>query len=288
MPRFISSNLESNRPNSDNTGLSTTVNYLNSVLTEPPDTMIILGSGLGNFADSVENAKVIPYRDIPSFKTSTAPGHAGRLIYGLVNKKKVLVMQGRFHVYEGYSPMESAYPVQVAAKLGIKKLIVSCACGGINSNYKVGDMVIINDYINFTHTTPLIGFEHSDYGERFVDMTNVFDKELIQATKTAAEIAKIKLQEGVYFYMPGPQFETPSEIKAMRILGADLVGMSLVHEVVMARRCNVRVLAIGLVSNMASGISKTALSEKDVLVAGTKAQSKFEKLIKSVLSRIAD
>ena len=283
MPRFISSNLKNNKQSTESTNLYTTVNYLKSVISETPEIMIILGSGLGNFADSIENPKVIPYADIPFFKTSTAPGHAGRLIIGVTGKKKVLVMQGRFHVYEGYTPIESAYPVQVAAKLGAKKLVVSCACGGINENYRVGDMVLISDYINFTHTSPLVGFNHSDYGERFIDMSNVFDKELILIAKNAAENAKLKLQEGVYFYMPGPQFETPAEIRAMKSLGADLVGMSLVHEAVMARRTGMQVLAIGLVSNMASGISKTALSEKDVLVAGAKAQNKFGKLLNAVI-----
>ena len=286
MPRFISSNLISNKPSTESSSLNTTVSYLKSIITETPEIMLILGSGLGNFANTIESPITIPYADIPFFKTSTAPGHAGRLIFGMAGGKKALVMQGRFHVYEGYNPIESAYPVQVAAKLGIKKLVVSCACGAINENYRVGDMALISDYINFTHTSPLAGFDHSEYGERFIDMSNVFDKELIMIAKKTAANVKIKLQEGVYFYMPGPQFETPAEIRAMKILGADLVGMSLVHEVVMARRCGLKVLAIGLVSNMASGISKTSLSEKDVLVAGTKAQSKFGKLVSAVLSKI--
>ena len=286
MPRFISSNLTNNKQRAENTNLNTTINYLKSVISEPPEIMIILGSGLGKLAESIENPVVLPYRDIPFFKTSTAPGHAGRLICGSMSGKRILVMQGRFHVYEGYTPLESAYPVQVAAKLGIKKLIASCACGGINENYSVGDMVIINDYINFTHTSPLVGFDHSKYGERFVDMSNVFDVEFISTAKKAAENTKLTMHEGVYFYMTGPQFETPSEIKAIKNLGADLVGMSLVHEAVMARRCGMRLLAIGLVSNMASGISKTVLSEKDVLVAGTKAGNKFGKFVKAVLKGI--
>ena len=286
MPRFISSNLKSNKPSPESINLNTTVNYLKSVITEAPEIMLILGSGLGNFANTIENPTVCPYGDIPFFKTSTAPGHVGRLIVGNISGKKVLVMQGRFHVYEGYTPAESAYPVQVAAKLGIKKLILSCACGGINEKYRVGDMVAINDYINFTHTSPLLGFDHSAYGERFIDMSNVFDKGLIAIAKETAESVKVKLQDGVYFYMPGPQFETPAEIRAMKNLGADLVGMSLVHEAVMARRCGMQVLAIGLVSNMASGISKSELTEKDVLTAGTKAQNKFGKFIKAALTKM--
>ena len=286
MPRFISTNLKSNKPSTENVSLTTTVNYLKSVLPETPEIMLILGSGLGNYASKVEKPKIIPYADIPFFKTPTAPGHVGRLIAGKINGKKILVMQGRFHVYEGYSPMESSYPVQVAAKLGVKKLLISCACGGINENYSVGDLVIISDYINFTHTTPLVGFDHSEYGEKFIDMTNVFDKKLITTAKKAAGSAGLQLKEGVYFYMPGPQFETPAEIRAMRSIGADLVGMSLVHEAVMARRTGMQVLAIGLVSNMASGISKTALSEKDVLVEGAKAQDKFEKLVSAVLTKV--
>ena len=286
MPRFISSNLKTNKSSVENSGLRASVSYLKSILTASPEIMLILGSGLGSFADSIKNPQVIPYTDIPFFKKSTAPGHAGRLVAGVANGKNVLVMQGRFHVYEGYTPMESAYPVQVASKLGVKKLIVSCACGGINENYRIGDFVIINDYINLTHTGPLVGFDHGEYGERFIDMTNVFDAGLISLAKKAAENTKIKYNEGVYFYMPGPQFETPAEIRAMKNLGADLVGMSLVHETVMARRCQVQVLAIGLVSNMASGISKTSLSEKDVMLAGKKAQSKFGKFVSAVLSKM--
>ena len=286
MPKFISTNLISIRPSAESLNLTTTVNYLKSVLPETPEIMLILGSGLGNFASKVEKPRFIPYADIPFFKTSTAPGHAGRLIAGKANGKKILVMQGRFHVYEGYTPLESAYPVQVAAKLGVKKLLISCACGGINEKYSVGDLVIINDYINFTHTSPLVGFDHKEYGEKFIDMTNVFDKKLILSAKKAAGSIGLQLQEGTYFYMPGPQFETPAEIRAMKNLGADLVGMSLVHEAVMARRTGMQVLAIGLVSNMASGISKTALSEKDVLIEGAKAQDKFEKLIGAVLTKV--
>ena len=286
MPRFISSNLANNKLRTSNSNLNTTINFLKSVIPETPEIMLILGSGLGKLAESIENPVVCPYGDIPFFKTSTAPGHVGRLIFGTMSGKKILTMQGRFHVYEGYTPLESAYPVQVAAKLGINKLIVSCACGGINENYEVGDMVLINDYINFTHASPLVGFDHGGYGERFVDMTNVFDKDLVLAAREAADKIKLKIHEGVYFYMTGPQFETPSEIRAMKNLGADLVGMSLVHEAVMARRCGMQLLAIGLVSNMASGISKTELSEKDVLVAGTKAGNRFGKFVKAVLKEM--
>ena len=286
MPRFISSDLDKNRPKSENSSLNTTVSFLKSIINDTPEIMLILGSGLGSFAESIENPLIVPYADIPFFKRSTAPGHAGRLIYGIVNGKKLLVMQGRFHVYEGYSPLESAYPVQVASKLGVKKLLVSCACGGINENFRVGEFVLVNDYINFTHISPLVGFDHSEYNERFIDMSSVFDKELIYAAKNAAKSVNIQLQDGVYFYMPGPQFETPAEIRAMKKLGADIVGMSLVHEVVMARRCGLQVLAIGLVSNMASGISNTPLSENDVLVEGKKAQTKFEKLVNALLLKI--
>ena len=286
MPRFINTSLKSKKSNIKNADLTTTVDYLKSVITDTPDIMIILGSGLGKFVDSIENPLTIPYTGIPHFKKSTAPGHAGRLVFGKAGGKKIVAMQGRFHVYEGYSPYESAYPVQAAAELGVKKLIVSCACGGINTNYHVGDMVIINDYINFTHTSPLVGFEHREYGDRFIDMINVFNKKLIETAKKTAEDIKIELKEGVYFYMPGPQFETPAEIRAIKNLGADLVGMSLVHEAVMARRCEIEVLAIGLVSNMACGISKTTLSEKDVLVEGAKAQNKFSKLVNAVLTKM--
>ena len=286
MPKFISPNQKSKKQISGNANLNITVSYLKSVITESPEILLVLGSGLGSFAESVKNPLTIPYETIPFFKTSTAPGHAGRLVYGKINEKKVLIMQGRFHVYEGYTPMESAYPVLTAAKLGINTLITSCACGGINSNYSVGDMVAINDHINFLHTSPLVGFNHSEYGERFIDMSNAYDKELILLAKKAADDSNVLLNEGVYFYMPGPQFETPSEIRAIKKLGADLVGMSLVHETVMARRCGIKVLAFGLVTNLASGISEIALSEKDVLDAGNKSQTKFSNLINAVLTQM--
>lgn len=283
MPKFVSKNKKS-LPAAAPSNAAMTVDYLRTKIADTPEVMLILGSGLGGFAKCIAQATVIPYADIPHFKTSTAPGHAGQLVVGIAGEKHVVAMQGRFHTYEGYSAYDVAYPVHVAAKLGIKKLIVSCACGGLNPDYAVGDFALISDYANLTARSPLIGFDHREYGDRFIDMSSLLDDGMKKAARGAAEKTKVRLHEGVYFHMPGPQYETPAEIRALKILGADLVGMSLVHEAIMAKRCGMGLLAFGLVTNIACGLSDDPLSESEVLSAGKKAAAKFEKLVLETLN----
>ncbi|MCL2216045.1 MAG: purine-nucleoside phosphorylase [Defluviitaleaceae bacterium] len=258
--------------------------FLKSKIPFVPEALLILGSGLGFLADELENAITIPYGEIPHFKNSTAPGHKGRLVAGKLSGKNVLAMQGRFHIYEGYSPEEAAYPVRVASLLGAGSAIITCACGGVNKDYNVGDLALLTDYVNLTHPGPLVGFDISGFDARFFDMGSAYDKNYRALAKTIAEEKGITLREGVYFYMPGPQFETPAEIRAIRALGGDLVGMSVVHETIMARRCNMRTLGLGLVTNMAAGILDAPLTEDEVLVEGQKAAKKFSELIKTFVS----
>jgi len=251
-----------------------------------PEILMILGSGLGSLADEITSRVVISYKDIPYFKTSTAPGHIGRFVSGKLGGKNVLAMEGRLHVYEGCTPYESAFPVRVAAELGCKVLLTTCACGGVNTSYNVGDICVITDHINFTHTGPMVGMDMKSFKERFIDMSTVYDKEYRALAKKSGEKNKVNLVEGVYYYMPGPTYETPAEIKAIRTLGGDLVGMSLVHEVEMARLHEMRILGLGLVTNMAAGILDQPLSEAEVIEEGNKAKGKFSKLIKEIIPKL--
>jgi purine-nucleoside phosphorylase len=249
-----------------------------------PELLLVLGSGLGFLADKIENARRLSYKDIPRFKASTAPGHDGTLVTGTLAGKRVMALRGRVHVYEGHAPEETAFPVRVAGLLGVKAMITTCACGGVNTSYKPGDLALLTDIINLTHAGPLVGFDITGEKHRFIDMSHVFDEQLIVLAKETAKRQGLALQEGVYFYTVGPQFETPAEIRAIRTLGGDLVGMSAVHEVIMARRSGIRTLGIALVSNMASGVLNQALSEGEVLEEAEKASAKFEKLLTEVIS----
>ncbi|MCL2527735.1 MAG: purine-nucleoside phosphorylase [Defluviitaleaceae bacterium] len=254
-------------------------NYLAQRIKNIPEALIILGSGLGSLADELEEPIQIPYGDIPHFKTSTAPSHAGCMVAGWLAGKYVLCMQGRLHIYEGYTPADVSYPVRVAAMLGVSRLILTCACGGVNRDYNVGDLITLTDYINLTHPGPLVGMDVSDFDARFIDMTYAFDREYWAIAKAKARLLDIDLGAGVYFCMPGPQLETPAEIRAIRNLGGDLVGMSVVHEVIMARRMGMRVAGFALVTNMAAGILDTPLTEDEIFTEGRKAREKFGGLL---------
>ena len=250
-----------------------------------PEILIILGSGLGALADEITAPMYLPYSEIPYFKTSNAPGHQGRLAAGSLSGHKVIAMQGRYHVYEGHTPEETAFPVRVANLLGAETLIVTCAAGGVNEAYRPGDLCLITDTINLTHTGPLVGFDISDFNQRFVDMSFTFNRRYREIIKTIAREMGISLQEGVYFYMPGPQFESPAEIRAIRGLGGDLVGMSCVHDALMARRCGMEVLGLALVSNMAAGVLNQPITEEEVLEEGKKAAQHFSALVQTFISR---
>ena len=250
-----------------------------------PAFLMILGSGLGVLAEQVRNPVYIPYGEIPHFKTSTAPSHAGRFVCGELGGKPVMVMQGRFHAYEGYSPEEVAYPVRVAKLLGVQNLIVTNAAGGINLEYEAGDLVALNDFIRISLPNPLIGANIPEFGPRFPDMSHVFDRQYLDLLKEIAREQGITLREGVYFYASGPQYETPAEIRAFRFLGGDVVGMSTVHECISAVHAGMRILGISLVTNMAAGVLDRPLSEEEVLREAEAAKDRFSQLLLTFLQR---
>ena len=251
-----------------------------------PAFLLILGSGLGVLGERVQNPVYIPYGDIPHFKTSTAPSHAGRFVCGELGGKPVMVMQGRTHVYEGYTAEEVAYPVRVAKLLGVHTLVVTNAAGGVNLEYQVGDLVALNDFIKFPFANPLFGENIGEFGPRFADMSRVFDREYLKMVREIASEESIPLREGVYFSYTGPQFETPAEIRAFRLLGADVVGMSTVYECISAVHAGMRILGISLVTNMASGVLDQPLTEEEVIREGEAAQGRFSRLLTTFLQRV--
>lgn len=244
-----------------------------------PQVALVLGSGLGFLGDLVEDAIYIPYEEIPHFKSSTAPGHQGRLVFGHLQGKRVAVMQGRIHYYEGYSHEEVAYPVRVLHLLGAETLFVTNAAGAVNLLFRAGDLMLITDHIKLYGDGPLRGENIDTFGPRFPDASFLYTKKLRSLAKDCAAALQISLQEGVYMYFPGPQYETPAEIRAARVLGADAVGMSTVPEVIAAAHCGMQVLGFTLLSNMAAGILEQPLSEQEVLEAGVACQDKFSRLV---------
>ena len=251
-----------------------------------PKVAMILGSGLGYMGDIVENAIAVPYGEIPHFKASTAPGHKGRLVFGTLEGQPVAVMQGRMHHYEGYSYEEVAYAVRVLRLLGCDTLIVTNAAGCVNLEWKAGDLMLITDQIKIFMESPLRGENLPEFGVRFPDASHLYTPRLRElARETAAEL-DIPLREGVYFYCYGPQYETPAEIRAARILGGDAVGMSTAPEVIVAGHCGMEVLGLTLLSNMAAGILNQPLSEQEVLDAAEACKDKFSKLVLACLKQI--
>ena len=246
-----------------------------------PKIAIILGSGLNPIASEIENAARIPYKNIPRWNSTTNPDHEGVLIVGTLDKIPVAVMNGRLHQYEGNSMKECAYPVAVFKAMGIEKIIITNAAGGINTDYKNGDFVLLTDQIKFFNDGPLTGEDASILGgNRFFDMSDTYSEYLRNRVAGAfeAEGGK-KLQQGVYAYMPGPQFETPAEIRMLRVLGADVVGMSTVPEAIMAAACNMKVLGISVVSNMAAGVVNQKLSGADVNETCASIKDDFKALL---------
>ena len=252
-----------------------------------PKIALVLGSGLGAFADEFSDAKKIPYAKIPHFPQSTAIGHAGQLVLGKVDGVEVAVMQGRVHLYEGYSPHQVVFPMRVFARMGVKAVILTNAAGGINLNYSAGALVAIRDHINLQGMNPLIGPNDDRFGVRFPDMTQAYDLEFRKFVAEAGKKLKMNLHEGVYLALSGPNYETPSEIHAFRTLGADLVGMSTVPEVLAARHAGIRVLGISCVTNMAAGVTGHALTAEEVFETGARVKNEFIALLKTVIPRIA-
>lgn len=259
------------------------VEYIQSKISGKYEIGIILGSGLGLLGEKIENPEYVDYADIPNFPVSTAPGHVGRFVFGKLNGKKVMCMQGRIHLYEGY-PVESVVmPIRVMRKMGVEKLIVTNAAGGINESFAVGDIMLITDHINFTGRNCLMGENDAEFGVRFPDMSFAYAPELREIALSCAKELNMNLQQGVYIGCTGPSYETPAEIRAFRVMGADTVGMSTVQEVIAANHCGMQVLGFSLVSNKAAGLSGERLTEEEVLTIGKQKSEEMQTLIMKIL-----
>jgi purine-nucleoside phosphorylase len=253
-----------------------------------PRIALVLGSGLGAFADEFSAATKIPCAKIPHFPQSTAIGHAGRLVIGKVGNVAVAGMQGRVHLYEGYSAKDVAFPIRTFSRLGVKAVILTNAAGGINLNYSQGALVALRDHINLQPGNPLVGPNDDRFGVRFSDMTRAYDPDFRRFAIEEAKKLGLPLHEGVYLALSGPNYETPAEIHAFRTLGADLVGMSTVPEVIAARHSDIRVLGISCVTNMAAGITGATLTAEEVFETGARVMTQFIALLSAVIPRIAE
>jgi purine-nucleoside phosphorylase len=252
-----------------------------------PSVGLVLGSGLGGFAQSLDKPAILPYREIPDFPTSTAIGHKGELVLGTSSGVPVAVMAGRVHLYEGYRPDEVVFPVRVLARLGVKVLILTNAAGSVNVNYKPGELMVISDHINLMGVNPLVGPNEEQLGPRFFDMSDAYDPALREIAEKACWKAGVTVRHGVYVAVAGPSYETPAEIRAFRTLGADAVGMSTVPEVIAARHMGVRVLAISCITNLAAGVSKKKLDHLEVLEVGRKAQASLNDVLARIIQEAA-
>jgi purine-nucleoside phosphorylase len=261
--------------------------YIRTLTPLTPRLGVILGSGLGNFASLVEDATAIPYAEIPHFPQSTVAGHSGRLVLGHIAGIPVAVMQGRVHAYEGYALSEVIFPTRVLGLLGCKSLIVTNAAGGINTSYTQGSLVAISDHINLTGSNAALGPNEANFGPRFFDMTSAYSPELRALAHAEAARQNIALAEGVYLAVLGPSYETPAEIRAFRTLGADLVGMSTVHEVIVARHMGLEVLGLSLVTNMAAGVLNEAINHEEVMETGRRVEHQFTSLLTALIPQIA-
>lgn len=270
----------------DNRNVAESAAYLKSILPFAPEIGLVLGSGLGPLAEELAGAVHIPYGDIPHFKTSTAPDHAGRLVCGTLAGKRVLCMQGRLHGYEGWAPDEIAYPVYVMKALGVRALVLTNASGGINTSFSVGDFMLIEDHINMTGKSPLTGPNDNALGTRFPDMTFAYAPALREKTQEAAQDCGIELRRGVYCGVNGPQFETPAEIRMFRALGADAVGMSTVFEVIAAAHCGLPVAAVAMITNMAAGVLMQPLSGAEVNEIAARRGPEFRRFITNLVGKI--
>ncbi|MDD5932505.1 MAG: purine-nucleoside phosphorylase [Oscillospiraceae bacterium] len=248
-----------------------------------PKVLLILGSGLGFLGDEVENPIVVPYSQVPHMKFSTAPGHKGQFVFGRLGGQDVAVMQGRLHTYEGWSFADVSYPVRVLRLLGADTLLVTNAAGAVNEHFSAGDIMLITDHIKLFGVSPLCGPNVEAFGPRFPDVSHVFTPRLQEVARKAAASLDLGLREGVYMYFPGPQFETPAEVRMARILGADAVGMSTVPECIVAAHCSMQVLGLTLCTNMAAGILPQPLSGEEVMEIAARSSQKFSALVRACL-----
>ena len=261
-------------------------NFIKSKTSVNPKIGLILGSGLGVLADEIENATKIKYDEIPNFPVSTVQGHEGCLVIGTLQGKEVVAMQGRFHYYEGYSQREITFPVRVMKALGVETLVVTNAAGGANKDFTPGDLMVIKEHINLSGSNPLIGENDDRLGPRFPDMSSAYDKGYVDLVKKCAKDLNIDIKEGVYAYLSGPTYETPSEVKMVQILGADAVGMSTAPEVIVASHSNMKVVGISCITNMAAGILDQPLNHEEVIETTIKVKSQFLSLVKSVVEKL--
>ena len=263
-----------------------TVQYIYGRTAYRPEIAIILGSGLGSLGDKLLDADVIPYEELPHWKSSTAPGHNGRLIFGMLGGKQVVCMQGRLHYYEGYTMEDTTYPIRVMAKLGIKNLLLSNAAGGINTEFTPGTLMLITDHINFLGRNPLMGPNEADFGVRFCDMSYAYAPRLREIALEAASELGQHLEQGVYVATTGPSYETPAEIRMFRIWGASAVGMSTVPEVIVANHSGMNVMGISCITNMAAGVLDQKLTEEEVLETGARVGAEFQALMIRIVEKL--
>jgi purine-nucleoside phosphorylase len=262
-----------------------TADFIKSKIADAPEYGVILGSGLGGFVDEIDIEITLPYSEIPDFPVATVEGHKGALIFGSVGGKRVVAMQGRFHFYEGYSMQEVTFPVRVMKLLGVQKLIVSNASGGVNKNYHVGSIVLINDHINMMPEHPLRGKNDTRFGPRFVNMSEPYSRKMIAKAKEIAAVINIQVQDGIYLGLQGPTFETLAEYKMVKALGADCVGMSTVPEVIVARHMELETFGISVITDMGNEESIDTISHDEVLEAARVAGPKVCQLIKELIAQ---
>ncbi|HUX40092.1 MAG TPA: purine-nucleoside phosphorylase [Rectinemataceae bacterium] len=260
--------------------------FIRTRIEEVPRVALVLGSGLGSLAEELEDPIVVPYAEIPHFPLSTAPGHAGRLVAGRLAGKAVLVMQGRFHLYEGYPVSRIAFPVRTFKALGVEILFLTNAAGGANPDFSPGDLMLITDHINLTGQNPCVGENDPRIGERFFDMSHAYDPALREAAAGAGAELGMVLREGVYAWFTGPAFETPAEIRMARLLGADAVGMSTVPEVIAAVHCGLRVLGVSCITNLAAGMSDSPITSDEVLEISERTRPRFSAFVRRTLAAL--
>ena len=264
-----------------------TADYVKSRAPFAPELGLILGTGLGPLAKQIENPVEIDYRDIPNFLVSTAPDHAGKLIFGTLEGKKLVCMSGRFHSYEGYDFEQLAIPVRLFKLLGVKQLIVTNAAGGVNEGYRPGDIMVISDHIKLNGASPMRGKNLPEFGDRFFDVSRMYTPRLRELALRLAKDTALRVHEGVYFFMPGPQFETPAEIRAIRLLGGDAVGMSTVTEALTAAHCGLELLGFSVITNMAAGMLDQPLTTEEVSETGRMIEEQFSAYLKSVIREMS-
>ena len=265
------------------TRILSAADFIRSQISLRPTVGLVLGSGLGDFANTLEDAVRIPYSDIPNFPVPTVPGHSGALVFGRKCGQDVVVLQGRIHYYEGLPQQEITLPIRVLAALGVKTLVLTNACGGVNLSFHPGDLMLICDHINLSGSSPLLGPNLDTFGPRFPDMSDLYTAALRSAIKEKAAAAGISLQEGVYAMYPGPNYETPAEIRMFRILGADTVGMSTVPEALVAGHCGMQVVGVSCITNMAAGVLPVKLSHAEVIKTADRVHDVFHKLVDLIL-----